>query len=211
MSEFDIEEVQLALRAHPARAVQKQRETRSAAVAAVLREHDSEGHRELELLFIRRADHPGDPWSGHMAFPGGRVDPVDAHPLAAARRETLEEIELDLEKNARLLGELSEVPAVAKGKRLAMVVHPFVFALDGAGPPLIPDPREVAETLWIPLSLFFDEGARESLDYDYEGVRMQLPCYRWKGRTVWGLTLKMVDELTAALAAQTSSAADSST
>ncbi|MEL6190105.1 MAG: CoA pyrophosphatase [Myxococcota bacterium] len=209
MSKFDIEEVQLALEGHQRRAVRTERETRTAAVAAVLRDEPS--GRAPELLFIRRAEHPGDPWSGHMAFPGGRVDPGDASPFAAALRETREEISLDLVSEARHLGDLSPVPAVAKGKPVSMVIHPFVFAVQGGGPPLTPDPSEVAEALWIPLELFFDPSARETLDYEYEGARLQLPCYRWQGRTVWGLTLKMIDELTAALRALRSDVIDSST
>ena len=66
--------------------------TVEAAVAAVLRERPG----ELELLFIRRAEHADDPWSGDLAFPGGRIDPEDAGPREAAIRETLEELQLDL-------------------------------------------------------------------------------------------------------------------
>ncbi|HXB54963.1 MAG TPA: CoA pyrophosphatase, partial [Vicinamibacteria bacterium] len=42
-----------------------------AAVALILRE----AARGLELLFIRRAEHDGDPWSGQVGFPGGRAEP----------------------------------------------------------------------------------------------------------------------------------------
>ena len=209
MSKFDIEEVQLALDGHRRRAVQTERDARTAAVAAVLRDQPSGG--AAELLFIRRAEHPADPWSGHMAFPGGRVDPGDASPFAAALRETQEEISLDLESEARHLGDLSPVPAVAKGKPVSMVIHPFVFAVRGDGPRLTPDPSEVAEALWIPLRIFFDADARETLEYEYEGARLQLPCYRWEGRTVWGLTLRMIDELTTAVRALRGDVIDSST
>ncbi|MCA9639821.1 MAG: NUDIX domain-containing protein, partial [Myxococcales bacterium] len=72
---------------------------RFAAVAAVLRPTDA----DTEVLLIRRAEHEGDPWSGHMAFPGGRHDPTDPDLLTTARRETLEEVGLDLSRRARLL------------------------------------------------------------------------------------------------------------
>ena len=45
-----------------------------AAVAIMVRE----GSDATEMLMIRRATREGDPWSGHMGFPGGRRDPEDA-------------------------------------------------------------------------------------------------------------------------------------
>mgnify|MGYP006305808619 CR=1 FL=1 len=75
---------------------------RRAAVAATMR-FDEAGDG-CELLFILRAKQEGDPWSGHMAFPGGRMEPDDADELAAARREAREEVALDLadRKSTRL-------------------------------------------------------------------------------------------------------------
>ena len=64
----------------------------AASVALVLRERDG----DIEALFIRRAEHDGDPWSGDLAFPGGRIDPEDVDARAAAERETLEELALDI-------------------------------------------------------------------------------------------------------------------
>lgn len=189
------QEVQLALDAHPTREIRADAEVKLAAVAAVLRGRDSWAPEDLELLFIRRAEHPNDPWSGHMAFPGGRVDATDASALEAARREVQEEISLDLHAHGRLLGPLSHVPAISKGEVLKMVVHPFVFGVSDPELALRPDPSEVAEALWIPLSLFLDEANRGTMPYSYGGVEMRLPCYDYQGRRVWGLTLKMVDEL----------------
>ena len=71
-----------------------------AAVAMIFREVED----EPEILLIRRADREGDPWSGHIAFPGGRVDPTDISTQATAERETLEEIGLDLQKHGRCVG-----------------------------------------------------------------------------------------------------------
>ena len=167
---------------------------RRAAVAAVLRDGDD----GCELLFIRRAEHPHDPWSGHMAFPGGRVDPGDASPQAAAVRETLEELGLDLTAAAIPIGRLSDVTAVARGRRLGLTIEPFVFAL-GEAVELVPN-HEVEEALWIPLAYFQDRANRSTLQWRFGEVDIPLPCYRYHGRVIWGLTYGMVDELVELLA-----------
>src|SRR5688572_28899501 len=91
MNDLRLADIRCILAAHTPRILTPT--AKHAAVAAVLHE-PGEGHPEL--LFIERAEHPLDPWSGHMAFPGGRVDPGDPGPRHAAERETLEEVGLDL-------------------------------------------------------------------------------------------------------------------
>ena len=89
---------------------------RRARVAIALHE----GGGSLELLFIERASRDGDPWSGHMAFPGGRVDDTDLGPRAAAERETLEEVGLSL-AGAELLGQLDDIHGMpGTGSELAV-------------------------------------------------------------------------------------------
>ena len=61
---------------------------RLAAVALILAPCDG----EISVCMILRSEHPEDPWSGHMAFPGGRADTEDRNNLHTARRETWEEI-----------------------------------------------------------------------------------------------------------------------
>src|SRR5262249_57053733 len=90
--------------------------------------------QEPELLFIERARHPDDPWSGHMAFPGGRVDPGDSDPRAAAERETLEEVGLSL-AGAEALGQLDDLEGRHAGRRLPLVISAYVYHLPEAGPP----------------------------------------------------------------------------
>ena len=79
---------------------------RWAAVALVLR---GQSARNAELLFIRRAERVGDPWSGHVAFPGGRRDDADTSLELTARRETREELSLELDTAARLIGVLDDL------------------------------------------------------------------------------------------------------
>jgi 8-oxo-dGTP pyrophosphatase MutT (NUDIX family) len=165
----------------------------SAAVAAVLRDADP----GLELLFIRRAEKRGDPWSGHMAWPGGHVDAADASPLAAAVREAREELALDLERDGELLGTLPVVRTHLRKGPGPRLVAPYVFVLRG-DPPLAPN-HEVQEALWVPLRFLGERSNRGRFVWMGRGVPVVLPCYRWQGHVIWGLTLRMIDDLLARL------------
>lgn len=161
-----------------------------AAVAAVLRDHTQHGP---EVLLIRRAEHPHDPWSGHMALPGGREDPSDADLLETAVRETREEVSLDLRVSARLLGRLDELPAVARGRRTGLTIVPFVFELthDVA----LRHNHEVAEIVWAPVEPLFRGQLATTYGYEISGQKLELPAHDVDGRIVWGLTFRMLENL----------------
>ena len=117
-----------------------------AAVSLVLR-----GGPELEVLLIRRAESEGDPWSGHMALPGGRRDDSDTDLQATAIRETLEETGVCLAGSGVPLGSLP--PLIPSTSRLPPIsIFPFVFGVEPNTPAEVASP-EVAEVLWASLSL----------------------------------------------------------
>ena len=164
-----------------------------AAVAMILREVNGEAH----ILMIRRAARKGDPWSGHMAFPGGVMEAGDRHGFDVACRETEEEIALRLAQSGRFIGRLSELMTHFQLRRRAMVVSPYVFVVDGEFA-CVPN-AEVSELLWVPIAYLANPGNRERMKWRVGMLDIPLPCYRYRGRLIWGLSLMMLDELLAIL------------
>jgi 8-oxo-dGTP pyrophosphatase MutT (NUDIX family) len=188
-----LEDIEGRLAGSAPRRLPRVAETPSAAVAAILR--PSAG--DVEALFIRRAENPNDPWSGHMAFPGGRRDPGDPDLVYTAVRETREEVGLDLASTARRIGHLDEIEAVARGRKTGLIIRPFVFALEAGEVELQPN-YEVAEALWVPLGPLFRGEASTDYRYERNGLDLMLPGYRVDTRVVWGLTYQMLQVLFAA-------------
>ncbi len=172
-------------------------EPRHAAVAALFAPapagNDGVEPGEPELLFIRRAEVDGDPWSGHVAFPGGRMDPEDEGPLGTALREVHEEVGLALHDRARVLGELSgQLTLPQLGRQ--MVVHPYVLALPER-PTLTLQEIEVARALWVPWRHLVDGEGLGTMTWRWKGRELELPCRRLQGECLWGMTLRMVEDL----------------
>lgn len=165
---------------------------RRAAVALVLRPGDAGAP---ELLFVRRAEYPGDPWSGHVAFPGGRHEPGDATPWDTAARETHEETGLDLRRAGRLLGTLDELhprtPMLP-----SIVVRPHVVVV-GAPTPVLTLSDELQTAFWVPLSWFAEPGAATTARVAARGATLTVPCYVHEGHTIWGMTERILQQLLA--------------
>ncbi len=159
------------------------------AVALILRELDD----HIEVLMIKRADREGDPWSGHMAFPGGRMDRQDVTGLRTAIRETEEETGIYLDKAGHCIGRLSDIVSRPHSGRQPMVVTPYVFRLHTAVS--IEPNHEVAEAVWVPLRFLMTSGNRETMEWGRGKLHMVLPCYFYEKRRIWGMSLKMLDEL----------------
>jgi 8-oxo-dGTP pyrophosphatase MutT (NUDIX family) len=166
----------------------------TAAVAILLR---AGRDGEAEVFFIERAVREGDPWSGHMAFPGGRRDPTDADPLATAVRETAEEVGIDLTRDASLLARLDDVPVVIRAPAVNLRVAPFVFEMRREVPHALN--REVADALWTPVAPLVRGEVSSVYPFRWQGVLHELPCFKLGDRVVWGLTYMMLEGLFRAL------------
>ena len=143
------------------------------------------------LLLIRRAERVGDPWSGHMALPGGRRDPSELDLFTTAVREASEEVGLDLRRQ-HLLGTLDDV--VPRTPVLPPIaVRPYVFALDHR-PPLALNP-EVAAARWVPLDRLLHPDTYNSVRLDMHGESREFPAYRLDDSIVWGMTERIVSAL----------------
>ena len=162
---------------------------RQAAVAMVLREDRG----PAEVLFIERAAREGDPWSGHMAFPGGRLDPEDASSRGAAERETLEEVGVSLE-GAPYLGRLDDLTGRPSAPDGGMVVSAHVYHL--ATPPReLAINHEVAEAFWFPLrGLLEDERHVTYPHATYGGHKLPgILVGHPERHIVWGLTYRFLN------------------
>jgi 8-oxo-dGTP pyrophosphatase MutT (NUDIX family) len=178
------EDIRAAVASRPGVAVAEAVSSRAAVSVVVL-----DGESGLEILFIRRAEHPDDPWSGQMAFPGGRAEPGDADLLATAMRETLEETGIDLRRDAELLGPLDEVRAMARMRPMDLAITPFVFRLRAAVTPTLSD--EVRSLHWLPLDDLVRPDLRSTMDYTHRDGVLRFPCLRVQDLVIWGLTYRM--------------------
>lgn len=160
---------------------------RLAAVAAVIRVLDG----EPELLFIKRAILERDPWSGHVAFPGGRIEPGDDTLQDTAIRETFEELALDLNAGA-MLGRLDDLAPRSRSLP-PIIVRPFV-AVVSSDVTFVPS-REVAATFWVPFSVLQHPDTQDEHVMTINGVRAGFPAYRVEEHLVWGLTERIVRQL----------------
>ena len=183
---FTLDQIKLALESHDPKVVIPKSSTRQAAVAVVMREQPT----GPEMLFIKRAEKEGDPWSGHMAFPGGHREDDDNSLKHAAMRETMEEIGLDL-SDADYLGALNHQQANPRGRVLDMLIAPHAFEIDG-------DPNfninyEVDEVVWTPIAPMAYNTIHDTETKPMMGKPTIFNGYRLqRGHFVWGLTYRIL-------------------
>ena len=175
-----------ALAGRPGAIVPEDGVARHAAVAVIMRLADD---GDVELLMIKRAAYPGDPWSGHVALPGGRQEPGDMSLQHTAMRETLEETAIDLAASGRLLGTLDEVHP--RTPRLPpLIIRPFVFVAP-RDITIVTSP-EVAEAFWVPLPLLSHPSATGEATFTDRGIERTERSFRLGQHVVWGLTERIL-------------------
>lgn len=146
-----------------------------------------------DVLLIRRAESKRDPWSGQMAFPGGRLDPADPSLVAAAVRETLEETGMALAPARDLIGRFPTVRPVSVHIP-TVTIWPFVFRA-APGTKARAASAEVASAHWLSVASLTDPRAQGVHHWQGPGEQASFPCIRVDGRVVWGLTYRILMRL----------------
>src|SRR5829696_6827174 len=182
----DVARLADALRARPGTEAAVTDDVRPAAILLALR---AGADGEPELLMIKRAEAEGDPWSGHIACPGGRMEPGDRDLAVTAVRETWEETGVDVARDGRLLGHLDDIsprtPALPP-----IVIRPYV-ALVRAGVEIVPS-REVAAAFWVPVSALREQTAWGVSNVSVGGALLEVSAFQHGEYTVWGLTERVL-------------------
>jgi len=176
---------------HPPVVVRPEPQMRLAAILLALR---ARADGEPELLMIKRAEAEGDPWSGHIACPGGRMEPGDHDLAVTAVRETLEETGVDIASDGRLLGHLDDLSPRTPSLP-PLVIRPYV-ALVRAGVEIVPS-REVAAAFWVPVSALREQTAWGTGSVSVGGTQREVAVFQHGEYTVWGLTERVLRQFLA--------------
>jgi 8-oxo-dGTP pyrophosphatase MutT (NUDIX family) len=175
-----------SLKERPGRTVQSAPPVRLAAILLAMRARDD---GEPEILMIKRAEAEGDPWSGHIALPGGRMEPDDRDLAVTAARETREETGVDGARDGRLLGHLDDLSP--RSPTLApIVIRPYV-GLVRNDVAIVPS-HEVATAFWVPLSALREQTAWGTGVVHVRGTTRTVSVFQHGEYTVWGLTERVL-------------------
>jgi 8-oxo-dGTP pyrophosphatase MutT (NUDIX family) len=182
--------IEAALGAHRPTIVGDGEADQRAAVMLVLRQAG-----QVDALFVRRAEAERDPWSGHMALPGGRADPEDPDLVHTALRELREETGLEIPPR-RVLGRLDDVHPSSR-QLPSIAVTPFVSWLDVEAR-IEPNP-EIQDHIWIPLAVLRDPEHQSELRVRTKDADRVFPTIEYRDYTIWGLTLRIIHSFLAVI------------
>jgi 8-oxo-dGTP pyrophosphatase MutT (NUDIX family) len=146
----------------------------------------------LTVLLTQRTAHLSD-HAGQISFPGGRIEPSDAHPVAAALREAEEEVGLPA-SHVDIVGRL-DTYVTGTGFEVVPVV-----ALVRPPYPLRPDPFEVAEVFEVPLDFLVDPANLQRGSREWKGTTRCFFALPYENRYIWGATAGMLVNLAEVLA-----------
>lgn len=162
----------------------KAQSTRLAGISIIF-----DGEEAPKTLLIKRAEREGDPWSGQIAFPGGKMNDGDESVLKAAIRETKEEVGVDLAADAAFLGYLGTF----RTHTGTMDVVPAVFLLKKR--PKITPNEEVSGYRWVGLSSFLASGSRSTYRFGMGSTSTEMPAFVEGDYVIWGLTFRIIETL----------------
>lgn len=157
---------------------------RLASVSVIIQDRNAP-----RVLLIKRAERSGDPWSGQIAFPGGKMQPGDKSARETAVRETLEEVGVDLDGSAEFLG-YGGVTTTHTG---TMDVVPSVFELKEAAE--VTPNEEVASYRWVGLRELLSPASHTSYRFGLQGREVEMPAFEVGGYVVWGLTYRILSAM----------------
>ncbi|HME19011.1 MAG TPA: CoA pyrophosphatase [Nitrososphaerales archaeon] len=160
------------------------REKRRAAVSVVLSDRGAP-----KILLIKRSEREGDPWSGQIAFPGGKFQEGDDSLKATAVREAREEVGIDLDLFSEFLGYLGSFKTHTGG----MEVVPVVFLLkEQVG---VKTNKEATSYMWIDLAKLASGDAKSTYRLDFRDDAREVPAFRVGDYAIWGLTHRIISSL----------------
>lgn len=186
MNDFHTVRTLLAQRALPPGELPIELErVRQAAVTVLLRDHDG----MAELMVIKRADDPRDPWSGHLALPGGRADAEDANLVATAARETYEEVGIRLTVEKSFIGQLDtfaptnpRLPLIEITPLIALAPPEFTLQIN----------EEVTAAFWLPVGQMKEGGLSDVYHLKLGELTIKRPAYPSPHGPIWGITERIL-------------------
>jgi len=177
-----VEELERIIRTREVVKIKRDHKLVQAAVMIILKE----GDRGYSILFIKRTENESDVFSGHMAFPGGKMQTPDKDTLDTAIRETVEETGIDLRKSGRIIGELDDFhPNNPRANHY--VVTPFLSLLK-EDVELTLDHGEVADAVWIPIHHLNDPRNQEIRILKRTGGVSEDSVFYYDDYVIWGMT-----------------------
>ncbi len=183
-----IEKLEILLSERSANQIIREGDYVHAAVMMILKQNNP----GYSLLFIKRPDNVRDPFSGHMAFPGGRMEKDDNSKLDTAVRETYEEVGININRSAHILGALDDVnPNNPRARNY--VVTPYLSVLKEEVD-ITPDANEVEKTIWVPMNHLVDDSNAQVRIRERDGIEVKDYAYNYDQYLIWGMTGRVLHQ-----------------